>query len=76
MYLKTYASTGKKNIQKVLRSIYFYKMDRIQRTESGEQHAKKTPEVLIAKYANIKNALTHYDNLPTGLKSLSLLSTR
>ena len=36
---------------------------------------KRRPEELITKYTNIKNSLNHYDNLPTDLKSLSLLST-
>ena len=50
-------------------------MDDILRTDSGEQYAIRRPEELITKYTNIKNALNHYDNLPTGLKPLSLWST-
>ena len=63
--LKAYASTGKKNIQTVFRSIYHYEMDRILRTYSGEQYANSRPEELITKYKNIKNNLNYYDNLPT-----------
>ena len=32
-------------------------------------------EELILKYEKIKNTLNHFDNLPTALKPLSLLST-
>ena len=30
--------------------------------QSVKQHAKRRPEELMAKYANIKNALNQYDN--------------
>ena len=64
-----------RKISTLFRSIYNCKMDHLLRTESGEGHAKIRPEELIAKHVNIKNALNHYDNLSTGLKSLTLLST-
>ena len=73
--LKSYASTGKKNIHTVFRSIYNYKMDHNQRMDSGERYAKRRPEELILKYENIKNTLNQFDNLPTALKPISLLST-
>ena len=46
-----------------------------QRMDSGEWYAKRRPEELISKYEKIKNTLNHFDNLPTALKTLSLLST-
>ena len=45
-----------------------------QRMDSGERYAKRRPEDLISKYEKIKNALNRFDNLPTALKPLSLLS--
>ena len=50
-------------------------MDKILRTDSGDHYTQRRPEELIAKYMNIKTSLNHYDNLPTGPKTLSLLST-
>ena len=50
-------------------------MDHILRTDSGEQYAERRSEKLIAKYIDIKSARNQYDNLPTGLKTLSLLCT-
>ena len=50
-------------------------MDHDQRLDSGERYAKRRPEELISKYEKIKNTLNHFDNLPTVLKPISLLST-
>ena len=50
-------------------------MDHNQRMDSDERYAKRRPEELISKYENIKNTLNQFDNLPTALKPISLLST-
>ena len=47
-------------------------MDHILRTDSEEQRVKRRPK-LITKYTNIKNALNHFDNLPTDLKSFTVV---
>ena len=40
---------------------------------SACRHEKRRPEELITKYTNIKNALNHFDNLPTDLKSFTVV---
>ena len=65
----------RKNIQTEIQSIYNNNIDHILCTDPREQYVKRQPEKSITKYTNIKSALDLYDNLPTGLKTFSLLST-
>ena len=46
---------GKNNIHTVFRSIYNYKMDHNQGTDSDERYAKWRSEKLTARYKNKEN---------------------
>ena len=72
--LKTFSTTGKKNVQTVFRSVYNFKMDHNLRRDAREKCPRKRPDDLIRKYERIKEVLEAYDNLPAEIRTLSLLT--